>query len=205
MRLSGRKKRSAKNRSTNHLISGRSVGDIERSDSNGDRMRFRLTPGLEDICPPHQIFRRRPRIRHRRAAGDVRQPLRCLFGKTGRVGGAENDSDLGLQLPFIAWGLADDVAGTGRCEAVTAKRRLRVRSTPGGAGGGAPDHSCGDCCRFAPKGSAIPNLFRNRTFASTGVGDVAMRAFGGYVLLFGLLASSLVVLGWLVLLGLRWL
>jgi hypothetical protein len=32
-----------------------------------------------------------------------------------------------------------------------------------------------------------------------------MRTFGGYVLLFGLLASSLVVLGWLVLLGLRWL
>jgi hypothetical protein len=47
--------------------------------------------------------------------------------------------------------------------------------------------------------------FRSRTFASTGVGDVAMRAFGGYVLLFGLLAVSLVVLGWLVLLGLRWL
>ena len=49
------------------------------------------------------------------------------------------------------------------------------------------------------------NPFRSRTFASTGVGDVAMRAFGGYVLLFGLLALSLVVLGWLVLLGLRWL
>jgi hypothetical protein len=29
-----------------------------------------------------------------------------------------------------------------------------------------------------------------------------MRAFGGYILLFGLLALSLVVLGWL---GLRWL
>ena len=28
-----------------------------------------------------------------------------------------------------------------------------------------------------------------------------MRAFGGYILLFGLLALSLVVLGWLVLLG----
>jgi hypothetical protein len=36
-------------------------------------------------------------------------------------------------------------------------------------------------------------------------GDVAMRAFGGYVLLFALLALSLVVLGWLVLIGLRWL
>ena len=32
-----------------------------------------------------------------------------------------------------------------------------------------------------------------------------MRAFGGYILLFGLLALGLVVLGWLVLLGLRWL
>jgi hypothetical protein len=32
-----------------------------------------------------------------------------------------------------------------------------------------------------------------------------MRAFGSYVLLFGLLALGLVVLGWLVLLGLRWL
>jgi hypothetical protein len=31
--------------------------------------------------------------------GDVRQPLRRLFGKTGGAGGAENDSDLGLQLP----------------------------------------------------------------------------------------------------------
>jgi hypothetical protein len=30
-------------------------------------------------------------------------------------------------------------------------------------------------------------------------------SIGGYVLLFGLLAVSLVVLGWLVLLGLRWL
>ncbi len=46
--------------------------------------------------------------------------------------------------------------------------------------------------------------FRSRTFASTGVGHVAMRAFGSYVLLFGLLALGLVVLGWLVLLGLRW-
>ena len=32
-----------------------------------------------------------------------------------------------------------------------------------------------------------------------------MGAFGSYVLLFGLLALGLVVLGWLVLLGLRWL
>jgi hypothetical protein len=32
-----------------------------------------------------------------------------------------------------------------------------------------------------------------------------MRAFGSYVLLLGLLALGLVVLGWLVLLGLRWL
>jgi hypothetical protein len=47
--------------------------------------------------------------------------------------------------------------------------------------------------------------FRSRTFASAGVGDVAMRAFGGYILLFGLLALTLVALGWLVLLGLRWL
>jgi hypothetical protein len=82
-------------------------------------------------------------------------------------------------------------------EAVTAKRRLRVRSTLA--------VFCGDCCRFAPKGRVRLPTFRNRTFASTAVGDVAMRAFGGYVLLFGLLASSLVVLGWLVLLGLRWL
>jgi hypothetical protein len=35
-------------------------------------------------------------------------------------------------------------------------------------------------------------------------GDVAMKAFGGYILLFALLALSLVVLGWLVLIGLRW-
>ena len=47
--------------------------------------------------------------------------------------------------------------------------------------------------------------FQSRTFASTGVGDAAMRAFTSYVLLFGLLASGLVVLGWLVLLALRWL
>ena len=35
-------------------------------------------------------------------------------------------------------------------------------------------------------------------------GDVAMKAFGGYILLFALLAFSLVVLGWLVMIGLRW-
>jgi hypothetical protein len=31
-----------------------------------------------------------------------------------------------------------------------------------------------------------------------------MKALGGYILLFALLALSLVVLGWLVLIGLRW-
>jgi len=55
--------------------------------------------------------------------------------------------------------------------------------------------------RFA----TFPTRFHRLRLASTGVGDVAMRAFGGYILLFGLLALSLVVLGWLVLLGLRWL
>ena len=71
--------------------------------------------------------------------------------------------------------------------------------------GGPPNHLAGFVAALRRRVECDSQPFRNRTFASTGVGDVAMRAFGGYVLLFGLLASSLVVLGWLVLLGLRWL
>ena len=66
-------------------------------------------------------------------------------------------SDLGLQLrcPCLRY-LAHDVAGLGRWEAVTL--RGRDSETPPSRpqytheAGGPPDHSCGDCCRFAPKG-----------------------------------------------------
>ena len=86
---------------------------------------------------------------------------------------------------------------------MTAKRRLRVRSTTAEPGGRLTILAGIAALRRRVECHSQP--FRNRPFASTGVGDVAMRAFGGYVLLFGLLALSLVVLGWLVLLGLRWL
>ena len=102
--------------------------------------------------------------------------------------------------------LAHDVTGAGRCEAVTAKRVVFVSEVHP-----EPVHAslvCGDCCGFAPKGrvrfATFPTRFHRLRLASTGVGDVAMRAFGGYMLRFGLLALSLVVLGSLVLAELRW-
>ena len=102
--------------------------------------------------------------------------------------------------------LAHDVIGAGRREAVTANAVFvsAVHSRSRGT-----HHYCGECCRFAPKGrvrfATFPTRFHRLRLASTGVGDVSMRAFGGYMLRFGLLALSLVVLGSLVLAELRWL
>src|SRR6476646_9730330 len=98
----------------------------------------------------------------------------------------------------------DDLAGAGRCEAGDSETPSLPRQYAHRAGGRLTILA-GIVAALRRRVECDSQPFRSRTFASTCVGDVAMRAFGGYILLFGLLALSLVVLGWLVLLGQRWL